>query len=613
MSDAAERGSYGAPASLEPAVGAAGWFDESISGPGARRPHWESLLTSLGRIGREELTVRAESSRRILAEHGVSCFQPQGGGGADVPWRLDLLPLVIGWEEWRALEAGLIQRARLINLILGDLYRNQHLVRNGFVPAPLVFANPGYLRACHGITVKEGAYLQIYTADLGRGPDGKWWVLADRTQAPVGLGFALENRSALSRVLPEAMREVQPRPLLDTFRNRRETLRRLAPPQAENPSIVLLTPGPRNEAYFEHAYLSRLFGLTLVEGEDLTVRDRRLFIKTLEGLRQADVVLRRVNDDNCDPLELNADSLLGVPGLVEAARAGHVSLGNALGTGLLESPAFLPFLAGLCRQLLGEELRLPSLATWWCGQALEQALVRERLGELAVRPAFNLGAPPVMPAELDSTERAELLEQVRLRPHEFVGQERIRLSRAPVWTTNGEGESKPFVLRVFVLHNGSDFIVMPGGLARVVGDDYRGSSALPLSGLSKDVWVLADGGSANLPPLLVSSLQPAFERSPSDLPSRTADNFFWLGRYTERLEQMVRAARQVLRRAEDDPLAPGPGGWAPVAELLSRLGLVPRLKPGEADRETAEILALLFQEGRPGGVRELLQAIHRAA
>ena len=595
----------------EPALRA---FDECFGASGELRPHWKSLLASLDRLGRDELGARAENSRRILAEHGVTCFVNRDGGGTDEPWQLDLMPLVLGSAEWRELEAGLIQRARLLNLTLGDLYGTQRLVRDGFVPAPLVFANPGYLRACQAIDVQGNAGLQIYAADLARSPDGRWWVLADRTQAPSGLGFALENRSILSRVLPEAMRQVQPRPVSDMLRVRRDTLRRFAPRHSDNPSIVLLTPGPRNEAYFEHAYLARLLGLTLVEGDDLTVRDRRLFIKTLDGLRGADVVLRSVSDAFCDPLELRGDSLLGVPGLVEAARAGHVSIGNALGTGLLESPAFMPFLPGLCQHLLDEELRLPSLATWWCGQACEQSYVRTHLDELVLRPAFSLAGTTVKASELTATQRAEFLEQLRLRPHEYVGQEQIRLSRTPVWAGHHR-DSRPFVLRVFVLHDGRDYTVMAGGLARVVNEDCMSSCALPLSCLSQDLWVLPDGETAGAQVQVVTAPQPVLERAPSDLPSRTADNFFWLGRYTERLEQIVRMSRYVLRCLSDDSTAASQGRLGPLEKVLKQLDFVAKQTPTSEGRETLqrEILLLLFQEDRAAGVRDLLKRIHLAA
>lgn len=589
-------------------------FAESLDADGRLRLAWEPLRAVFDRLGVEELAARAENARRILGEHGVSCFAPDAHGGRDEPWRLDLTPLLIPADEWREVEAGIRQRARLFNLILADLYGTQRLVRDGFVPAALVFANPGYLRPCQAADVPGGVHLHSYAADLARGPDGRWWVVADRTQAPTGLGFALENRSVLARVLPEAFQAMQPRPVADTLRIRRDALRRLAASDSDNPSLVLLTPGPRHEAYFEHTYLARLLGVTLVEGDDLTVRDRRLFIKTLDGLRRADVVIRRVSDSYCDPLELRSDSLLGVPGLVEAARAGHVQLANALGTGLLESPAFLPFLPGLCRHLLEEELRLPSLATWWCGQAGEQNHVRNSLDQLALRPAFHLAGRALRPAELDARERAALLENLRLRPHEYVGQEEILLSHAPGWSTAARTDH-PVVWRVLALHDGGQFTVMPGGLARVHGDSRLASGSVPLTGLSKDVWVLPDRA-ATAPPIQVVTLpSPALERAPSDLPSRTADNLFWLGRYTERLEQLVRTCRCVVGRLSDDPSQGSEARLEALGGALLRGGIIPRRDPATVSREALqkEMLLLLFHDGHPSGVRDLLQRIHLAA
>ena len=581
---------------------------------GGQEPGERALLAALERLGRDELAARAEDSRRILAEHGVSCFVDRNGAGSEEMWQLDLMPLVIGAAEWRELESGLLQRARLLNLVLADLYGTQRLVRDGLAPAALVYANPGYLRPCQAIHVPGGAYLHVYAADLARSPDGGWRVLADRTQAPAGVGFALENRSVLARVLPEAVREVQPRPLAGMLRVRRDTLRQFAPPDAPNPSLALLTPGPRNEAYFEHAYLARLLGLTLVEGDDLTVRDRRLFVKTLDGLRRADVLLRRVSDAFCDPLELRGDSLLGVPGLVEAARAGRVSVGNALGSGLLESPAFLPFLPGLCRHVLGEELRLHSAPTWWCGQAREQAYVREHLENLVVRSAFSLAGAGVRPSTLDAAGRAELLGQLCLRPHEFAAQEEVRLSRA-LSGTGRESALRPYVARMFVLQDGAGLTVMPGGLARVTREEQMASAALPFTSLSKDVWVMPDGAAAGSAVQALSAPQPAHERAPSDLPSRAADNFFWLGRYAERLEQIVRVSRYVLRGAGEDSGMGNPARVAVLGALLARLGFVePAIVPG-GGREPlqTEVLHLLFEEGRAAGARDLLNRIHLAA
>ena len=591
-----------------------GVFDEFLSEKGAPRTHWRTLATSLERLGRDELASRAENCRRILREHGVSCFVTQDGRGVDEPWQLDLLPLMFAGDEWRKLEAGLIQRAHLLNLVLHDLHGVQRLVRDGFIPAPLIYANPNYHRACQAIDAPGGVYLHTYAADLARSPDGRWWVLADRTQSPPGIGFMLENRTVISRVLPEAVQDVHPRTFSEAVRLRRETLRRLAPKGCENPTIVLLTPGPRNEAYFEHAYLARLLGFTLVEGDDLTVRDRRVFMKTLEGLREVDVILRRVADAFCDPLEMRSESLLGVPGLVEATRAGQVAVINTLGSSLLESPAFLPFLPGLSRHLLGEELRLPSVATWWCGQERELAYVREHFEKLSVRSAFSLSGAGIRPAKLPAAERAALLEKISTRAHEFIGQEEVRLSHAPVWTDNGV-ESRPFVLRVFVLFNGENYHVMPGGIARMLKEPRLGSTAVPLSGLCKDVWVLADSEQSQEQSAAVLSPTPVLERTASDLPSRTADNFFWLGRYAERLENVVRTARCAVGRLSDDTAIGSPERLAALGQMLTRLGMMQVPDNAVNPRETLqkEVLSLLHNADRTLGVRDLLGRIHFAA
>ena len=585
-----------------------------MSDKGVPRAHWRQLAESLERLGHDELTSRAENCRRILREHGVSCFVTQDGRGADEPWRLDLLPLMLAGDEWRELEAGLIQRAHLLNLVLRDLHGVQRLVRDGFIPAPLLYANPNYHRACQAVGTPGGVYLHTYAADLARSPDGRWWVLADRTQMPPGIGFMLENRTVISRVLPEAAQDVCPRTLSETVRERRETLRRLAPRNQDNPTIVLLTPGPRNEAYFEHAYLSRLLGFTMVEGDDLTVRDRRVFMKTLDGLRQVDVIVRRVADAFCDPLELRGESLLGVPGLLEATRAGQVAVINTLGSSLLESPAFLPFLPGLSRHLLGEELRLPSLATWWCGQGKELAYVREHLDKLSIRSAFSLAGETTRPAQLSAADRAAFLEKLSIRAHEFIGQEEVRLSHAPVWAED-HAASQPFVLRVFVLFNGDNYHVMPGGIARMVKETKLGSMAVPLSGLCKDVWVLSEAEPRQEPSASVLAPRPALERTASDLPSRTADNFFWLGRYAERLENVVRTARCGVGRLSDDTAAGSQERIAALGQMLTRLDMaqvpVDTTNPREALQK--EVLSLLHDTDRPLGVHDLLGRIHFAA
>jgi uncharacterized circularly permuted ATP-grasp superfamily protein/uncharacterized alpha-E superfamily protein len=589
-----------------PPAGAA--WDELRGASGEMRPQWQPLMASLEALGREELAMRVQNGRRILREHGVSCLASDPDGEREVQWELDCIPWVVGAAEWRELEAGLIQRARLLNLILGDLFGVQRLVRDGFVPAPLIYANPAYLRACQTVRVPGGNYLHLYAADVARGPEGRWRVLADRTQAPAGFGFVLENRRVLSRVLPEVLQAMRPRSPLESFRIRREALRRLAPSETDNPAIVLLTPGPRNESYFEHAYLARLLGFTLVEGGDLTVRDLRVFLKTLDGLRPVDVILRGVTDAFCDPLALRLESPLGVPGLVEAARAGRVSVVNALGSGLVESPAFFPFLPGLATHLLGEELKLASVATWWCGQPRERKYVEERLDELFVRPAFSTAGPLAGPGGLTNEDRAEWVSRLRERSHEFVGQEQVRLSRAPAWPR----DSRPITVRLFVVFDGEDFFAVPGGLARMVEQEALATARLSLTGGCKDVWVLSDDTESPAPPALAAAPAPALERLASDLPSRTAENLFWLGRYTERLEQLLRLCRSAVGHlAEESAHAQS----AAFADLLGRLGLAASPQAGRAAPEglQKDLLAVLYDNTRNPGVRGLLKRIQTSS
>src|ERR1700724_228822 len=366
----------------------AGVYDEMSAAVGVLRPHWDVFINSLSALGAQELGRRWQTARQRIRENGVTYNVYGDPLGMDRPWNLDAIPLMIPPSEWSQLEAGLIQRARLLNLILADLYGPQRLLRDGLIPPALVFANPGFWRPCHGVRVSGNTYLHLLAVDLARGPDGDWWVISDRSQAPSGAGYSLENRIVMAETFPDLFREFRVRRLASFFRSFRETLLRLSPVARDNPRVVLLTPGPFNETYFEHSYLARYLRFTLVQGGDLTVRDSRVFLKTLAGLRQVDVILRRLDDSFCDPIELRSDSFLGVAGLVEAARAGNVTGGNALGSGLIESPALMPFLPGLSKRFLGERLKLPSVATWWCGQTEALEYVRQNLDSLVIKPSF---------------------------------------------------------------------------------------------------------------------------------------------------------------------------------------------------------------------------------
>src|ERR1700678_1767949 len=407
-------------------------YDELSSDGVTPRPHWARIMKSLRAIGPEELGRRWERAERRIRENGITYNIYSDPLGANRPWKIDIVPFLIRAEEWRCLEAGLVQRARLLNRILEDLYGSQELLANGCFPSELLFANPAFLRALVGVPVPAHSSLHMLAVDLARSPDGQWWVLSDRTQAPSGSGYALENRTIVSDVLPDLFRSSNVLRLASFFRAQRDALTALS--QCENPRIVLLTPGPFNETYFEHSYLARYLGFTLVEGADLTVRDRCVYLKTINGLEQVNVILRRVDDSFCDPLELRSDSLLGVPGLVDAIVAGNVKVANALGSGLIETAAIMPFLPGLCQYLTGEKLKLPSVATWWCGQPYALDWVLDHLDSVVVKPAFpSRGMEPVFGADLGQGAKGKFAEQLRARPHDYVAQEQIALSTAPVW------------------------------------------------------------------------------------------------------------------------------------------------------------------------------------
>jgi uncharacterized circularly permuted ATP-grasp superfamily protein/uncharacterized alpha-E superfamily protein len=595
-----------------------GVYDEFQEPSGAIRPHWQKFAASLEALGPVELARCREQAKRLLHENGIT-YNAYGEPGSDErEWELDAVPLLFPAEDWKRLSTALVQRARLFNAILVDLYGPQKLLYDGQLPAEFVYAHPGFLRCCHGSRVPNNCYLHIYAAHIARGPDGRWLALADRTQSPSGAGYAVENRLVISRMLPGIFHDSQVERLASFFMTLRQTLPTLAAQHRDNPRLVLLTPGPRSPNYFEDAYLARYLGYMLVEGGDLTVRDNSVFLKTLGGLLPVDVILRRVPDDQCDPLELRGDALQGVPGLVQAARSNKVVIANALGSGLLEAAALLPFLEGLCRTVLGEELLLPSVATWWCGRDDDLRYVLANLDRLVIKPAFpRADMRPVFGEQLSSAQREHLTAAIRAHPREFVGQEQVARSRAPVWNC---GEMQPWqvAMRTFLVASSDGYQVMPGGLTRVSASAEMLGDSLTAGQGSKDVWVLSEG-----PVTPVSLLRPPgaeieLRRSGNDLPSRVADNLFWLGRQVERTEGAVRLARSIVARLASEA---EPGGIPELPVLLRTLADQGQISPaalvGNADGQTAktdgEILAFLFDEQRSDGLRKMLTSVHQVA
>jgi uncharacterized circularly permuted ATP-grasp superfamily protein/uncharacterized alpha-E superfamily protein len=520
-------------------------YDELSADGVTPRPHWAHLIDSLREIGPEELGRRCLRAERRIRENGITYNIYSDPLGANRPWKIDIVPFLISADEWRFIEEGVIQRARLLSMVLQDLYGAQELLVSGRFPAELLYANPAFLRPMVGVRVPAHSYLHMLAIDLARSPDGQWWVLSDRTQAPSGCGYALENRTIVADVLPNVFRSSNVVRLAPFFRAQREALVSLG--SCSNPRIVLLTPGPHNETYFEHAYLARYLGFTLVEGADLTVRDRRVYLKTVDGLDQVDVILRRVDDSFCDPLELRSDSLLGVAGLVGAIVAGNVTVANALGSGVIETAAIMPFLPGLSRYLTGESLKLPSVATWWCGQPYALDWVLAHLDHVVLKPAFpSRGMEPIFGAGLEQAEKGKLAAQLRAQPHEYVAQEQVNLSNAPVWD-NGLLQARSVVLRTYVLNTASGWTAIPGGLVRVAG--ARGSVvSMQRGGHSKDAWVLWDGPVDTFSMLHPRNQPVALRRESAGVPSGVADRVFWLGRYVERAENIARIIRSMVTR-----------------------------------------------------------------
>ena len=604
-----------------------GSFDEMRAGTGDVRPHWQRLMGQLSAMSRGELRRRWNQGQRMIQDNGVTYNVYGDPRGMDRPWQLDPVPMILESREWTKLEAALIQRARLLNTICADLYGPQTLLEQRQLPADLVLGHPGFLRPCHGLSVPGRQYLTLYAVDVARSASGKWWVLSDRLQAPSGAGYALENRLVMSRMFPGVFRDCRVTRLARFFANFRDVLRNMSPRTAENPRVVLLTPGPFNETFFEHAYLARYMGFTLVQGDDLTVRESKVYLKTLGGLRRVDVVLRRLDDGYCDPLELRSDSAIGVPGLVQAARAGHVTIANALGTGLLETTGIMPFYPGLCRSLLGEDELLPTVATWWCGQPKEMAYVCEHLDRLVVKPAFPGARAPgpdgrrfdaIFGDQLSSSQKQALVGQIRERPMAYAAQEKVVLSTAPV-LSNHELHPRAMMLRVYVAADGNGgYQVMPGGLTRYANTSDSRITSMQRGGGSKDTWVLSDRPVSNF-----SLIKPDATSKPTslstdsfDLPSRVADNLYWLGRYLERSECLVRLLRALVVRLTDDA-QPGTNAEVPALlgalDQLTFLKIEPKRKRSSAKEAEAAVLTVMFDQHAPYGLADTLTRARRLA
>ncbi len=537
-----------------------GVVDEMVDASGNPRPVWKDFIEALDELGPETLGQRFARADQYLRDAGVYYRVYDKAGANEREWPLAHVPLLIEDKEWADISAGLVQRAELFEETIADIYGPNRLVEKGILPAGLIAASPEYLRPVVGSVPASGHFLHFCAFELGRGPDGQWWVLGDRTQAPSGAGFALENRVATTRALSDIYGEMHVHRLAGFFRRFRDALIGMA--EETDGRVAILTPGPLNETYYEHAYIARYLGIMLLEGEDLTVSGGRLMVRTVSGLMPISVLWRRLDAAFADPLELRSDSQIGTPGLVEAIRQGAVSTVNALGSGLMETRALLAFLPKISRALRGEELLLPSVATWWCGQDTERAHVLANIDRMVIGPAlstrlaFEDDDQTKLGSALSAGERAQLVARIERDGGDFVGQEAVTLSTTPVFV-GGWLEPRPASLRVYLARTPAGWTVMPGGFARVGLSLDPTAIAMQRGGQAADVWVVSDR------PVERETLLPqesdSFTRTrPGSLPSRAAENLTWLGRYIERSEDTVRILRAYhVRLAEtSDPDMP---------------------------------------------------------
>ncbi len=526
-------------------------YNEIFAADGSIHPHWQQFAQSLAGMTTAQMQQRADLVAQQIYENGVTYNVYADPKGTNRPWRLGPTPNLIPADDWQILADGIAQRATLLNAMLGDIYGEQQLISQGLLPAELIYGHPNFLRACQGIKPAKNTYLHVYAADVARDAQGNWWVMADRTQTPSGAGYALENRQIIARAFPELYRQLKVQSLTEYFLTLRQTLTRLAPSGAGEPVLmVLLTPGRFNETYFEHVYLARHLGIPLVEGSDLTVRSGVVYLKTLNGLKRVHAILRRLDDDYCDPLELRSDSALGIAGLLEAVRAGNVLVANALGSGVVESAGLLGFLPKICRHLLHEELKLPSVATWWCGEepVLQEALTQ--LDKLVIKPTFPTQRfEPVFAKTLDATALAAMRNRLQRRPYTYVAQERVALAQSPVWqAATGQFTAQATSMRVYAVATEQGYLVMPGGLTRVASDNTADVVSMQRGGISKDTWVcFGSNARVEKPRSRIIGVRDLLRQDPY-LPSRVAENMFWLGRYSERCDNYARLLRSALSR-----------------------------------------------------------------
>ena len=598
-------------------------YDEVIDQNGQVKPYWQGLFDTLEAIGINELELRNQEIVKKLKENGVTYNVYGSNKESNRAWKLDPIPFLIHESEWKTIEEGLKQRARLLDLILKDLYGPQTLIKNAIIPAELVFDNSGFPLPCFDIRQKANKQLINYAVDLARGPDGKMWLLDNRTQAPSGAGYALENRIVMSKVIPELNKKTYRKRLSPYFSQLQQTVDSLGNNSNENPNVVFLTPGPGNETYFEHVYLSSYLGYTLVQGNDLLVRDGFVWLKSIDQLEKVDVIIKRLDDSWCDPLELRRDSLLGIPGLLQVIRLGNVSVVNPPGTSVLENYGFMAFMQNACKFLLKEPLLMPSVATWWCGQAKELNFVLSNLPKLIIKKTNRKqGFRSIYGRLLTIEQLAELKIQILKSPKDYVAQEEVSLSTTPSFI-NGVIEPRFAALRAFLIADGEDYKVMQGGLTRSSAVKGKFEISNQLGGISKDTWIISDTPTEYLEkPVERKNTNNQLNNS---LTSRNAENLFWLGRLCERTMALRSFLKIILNRLNENVTKHGNKQPEFLVVLLKSLTHLTQTYPGFVGKEPKdgevfdneaifenpiqELLLLINDPIKPGSVVYNLQSL----
>jgi len=591
-------------------------FSEILAG--GDLSHWETFLQSYSQLGDEEITSRNEDMTRLLKENGVTYNIYGDPSGLNRPWKLDIIPFLISKREWPAIESGLLQRAELLNLVLADIYGERRLFRSGILPVELVYNHAGFLRQCAGIRYPGKHQLIMYSADLARSRDGRIWVVNDRTQAPSGSGYALENRTAMTRVMPELFNGLKVRHLAPYFNALRSGLNEIAPSGRLNPRTVILTPGSSNETYFEHSYLSSYLGFTLVQGNDLVVKDTHVWLKTMGGLERVDVILRRVDDIYCDPLELKEDSQLGIPGLLQSVRSGHVRIANPIGSSVLENPGLMPFLQPIARYFLAEDLLIPTIASWWCGQPKELDYVLTHLPTLVIKTISRsaTGSSSVDGAALSQRELQLWKQRIKANPSLYVGQEKVDIMSTPA-LVDGKIEARKVLFRSFLVSNKDGYVAMAGGLCRTSSEAGDFIISNQSGGISKDAWILSPEPARIVSVLKEEGVAGASAGYNDMLPSHAAENLFWVGRYTERVLGNARFLRAVMQFVAEGNKLSTEANSQTERNLLVAFTQYSYTYPGFTEEECfanpwAELRAVLLDEKRTGSLRYNFLQFNRA-